>query len=711
MTPSEAREVLASVEPVGPNAFGILQTISSLLSEGPNLQSQELTLRSLSRREEFNGCSQILWELTRAHGLFPYLEEEDLDFQQRLALEYHRPGKLGERGLVFHGPQARVFELLMKGESVILSAPTSFGKSLVIDALLLNERYDNVLVVVPTIALIDETRRRLSRLDAPHKVITHLGQAAAEKNVYVMTQERVVEIVDEINVDFFVIDEFYKLSPSASGEDSRAAILNQVFYRLVRRRLPFYMLGPAIRSVPPGLESRVECRFLYHPYHTVVSELHNVPVGDDPFSSLAQLCRELHGPTMIYCRSPRRAAEVAAYLRSSLERSPLTNLNSAVDWIGRTYHEDWHLTRAIEVGIGVHHGRLPRSLAQYVVRSFDEGDLDLLICTSTLIEGVNTKARNIVIFDNTINQSRFDFFTFNNIRGRSGRMFQHFVGHVYLFHDPPVEELPFVDVPSFTNSAEASDGLLLQMDDDDLSSDSKERTQVYHDQTILSIETLKSNSGVDPEIQLQMAEYLIDCTEDEARLAAGWQGYPRYEELLATCNLIWATTQPTRLGSGSVRSARQLAFRINELRGKPSIRSLIDQQLEFLKGRNVEAQADEAVQNVLDFIRLWAQFHFPRLLSALDRVQAEVLPKRGVTPGRLSSYASQVEGLFLGGHVVAIEEYGLPIQTGMAMGLESLGSDDFDDTLRYIRDVDPSTLEIDGFEAALLADVKASIAI
>jgi replicative superfamily II helicase len=36
--------------------------------------------------------------------------------------------------IVFHRVQAEVYARLMEGENVVLSAPTSFGKSLIIDA-------------------------------------------------------------------------------------------------------------------------------------------------------------------------------------------------------------------------------------------------------------------------------------------------------------------------------------------------------------------------------------------------------------------------------------------------------------------------------------------------------------------------------------------------------------------------------------------------
>jgi replicative superfamily II helicase len=168
------------------------------------------------------------------------------------------------------------------------------------------------------------------------------------------------------------------------------------------------MLGPSITGIlpwtPEGMQSRLEYSFHYEPYNTVVSEVHRVPAEGNEFDRLARLCKSLNGPTIIFCQSPPRAANVAKALIERGVGETRTEVSHAVDWIGREYHPDWHFTRALSEGIGVHHGRIPRGLAQYIVRAFDSDKIKYLICTSTLIEGVNTKAENIIIFDNKINR-------------------------------------------------------------------------------------------------------------------------------------------------------------------------------------------------------------------------------------------------------------------------------------------------------------------
>src|SRR6202035_2756735 len=94
-------------------------------------------------------------------------------------------------------------------------------------------------------------------------------------------------------------------------------------------------------------------------------------------------------------------------------------------------------------------GRVTRPLASPLVSLFNQNVLPVMICTSTLIEGVNTAAKSVLIYDKKINRRDYDFFTFSNIRGRAGRLGQHHVGSVYLFHSPPDLEAVEVEPPLF----------------------------------------------------------------------------------------------------------------------------------------------------------------------------------------------------------------------------------------------------------------------
>lgn len=659
---------------------------------------RDLLLNALEHREAFGDAAEVLDGLVREVGLFPYLlNPESLSLKDRFAYEVHKPESFPSDGIVFHAPQARVYWELMQGNSVVLSAPTSFGKSLIIDAIVGSGKFNNILVVVPTIALIDETRRRLASYRLDYKVISHPSQRPAAKNIYVLTQERVLDLQNLGSIDFFVIDEFYKLAPGRD-DSSRSSLLNLVFHRLATMGKQFYMLGPDIEGISNEVKERLSLIFVHEPYQTVAAVTHKLTARKGAeLDALSILSHRLEGQTLIFCSSPNKAANIAKAITPAATESSDELIDIAVDWISKTYHEDWHFPKALSCKIGIHHGRIPRALAQYVVRLFNAETLKRLICTSTLIEGVNTKARNIVIFDNKINKKPIDFFTFNNICGRSGRMFQHFVGHVYLFHDAPERQLPFVDIPAFSQSADASNELLLQLDSDELTVGSRERLQPFLEQSILSVEVLRKHPDVDPASLISLAK---EIEADVARFhpLMRWTYDPAYDELSMVCDLIWRHFNGSRLSCGSAVSASQLATKIMKLKSAPSTREQVEAEISW------SGDADEAVQRVLDFNRLWVSFHFPRLLMVCQSVAHEVFSRNGLKLGDFSAFAARTEGFFVSSLVAPLDEYGIPIElTKKLMGY--IDQTDLDGALEALSNVNPASVpNLHPFERILLSE-------
>ena len=452
LTAAEIRDLITGPpEAFGDSAFAVLSGVAALSSRGAQAESRDLLLRLLDRRDVLGAGGPLLNALIREHGLFPYLDDpESLGMADRLAYEVHRP--LGIDDLVFHAKQAEVYRLLADGRNVVLSAPTSFGKSLIIDGILATGRYRTVVLIVPTVALIDETRRRLTRrFRGQYKIVTQPTQPPGERTVYVLTQERFLDIPAErfAGIDFFAIDEFYKLD--AQPHDERSGLLNQAFHRLHATGAQFYLLGPNVDDLARSVRERLQFQFIRTSYETVTLDTEFHPAGRDELRELVTArCATLSGPTVLYASSPARAREVARWLLDARLGRGESTLDDAADWIARSYHPQWLAARAVRNGIGIHHGRMPRALAHHIVRLFNEGRLPWLIVTSTLIEGVNTIAKNMVVVDNRIGTRKLDFFTYSNIRGRSGRMFRHFVGKVIVYGEAPQRESRTVDVPAYS---------------------------------------------------------------------------------------------------------------------------------------------------------------------------------------------------------------------------------------------------------------------
>lgn len=684
--------------------FAILKQLAAVIADdNQSTASRELVLRALEKRRQFGDLSEVLDALTRRVGLYPYADPTQLSTRDLLAYEFHRPVS-GDDGLVFHRVQAQVYQHLMNGDNVILSAPTSFGKSKIIDAMVALKRFRNIAIVVPTLALIDETRRRLSQFSSDYKLVTHLGQAPSEaRNIFVFTAERAVVYDPLPKLDFFVIDEFYKLGLESDG--ARMVALNTAFYRLFKDGGQFYLLGPNIEAIPTQVPGTLDARWISTDFATVVSESIRVTGSGPPLDRLTDLCRTLTEPTIIYCKTPASVCQAARHLLDAGVGTASPQLNAASAWASTHFHPEWVLPEALLRGIGIHHGRMPRSIAQFVVRAFNDDRIRFLICTSTLIEGVNTKAKNVVIFDNQIAKRKLDFFTFNNIRGRSGRMFQHFVGRVYLFHDPPTESLPFVDFPMITQDAKTPASLLVQMEAADLTPTSSARIGPLLSQSDLPIEVIRKNAGVEPEGQVALAKRI---RAEAARLATQlqWRQFPRYDQLRTACELIWEHLEPSSSRAG-ISSASQLTLKAWRLMQNPSVRQRVDDEL--TPGPFATDSPDEAVDRVLNFDRTWACFDLPRYLLALSRIQSHVLGSLNLPTGDYSLFAARLEALFRDPILAALEEYGLPIQVAEKLSRKFNSPRDLDTALLRLKSLDPAGAQLDSFEAEMLVQAKAGL--
>jgi hypothetical protein len=58
-------------------------------------------------------------------------------------------------------------------------------------------------------------------------------------------------------------------------------------------------------------------------------------------------------------------------------------------------HPSYVLAETVEGGVGFHYGRIPPLLRTAVESAFADGHLDYIVCTSTLLQGVNLPARNV----------------------------------------------------------------------------------------------------------------------------------------------------------------------------------------------------------------------------------------------------------------------------------------------------------------------------
>lgn len=694
---SELKSLIGALPEFDNKEFDIIKSIAYYYNTN-NYEANDLILLALNYKSKFKNTQSIVNDLAREIGLFPYLDPEELSLEDLLAYEFHRPEGENIDNIVLHKVQAQIYYSLLKGENVILSAPTSFGKSLVIDAIIAIEKYNNIVIVVPTIALIDETRKRLSRFRNKYKVITHGTQEIGQRNIFVLTQERVLEIVPEdVSIDFFVIDEFYKINFTTSDLD-RTIALNQAFYKLLKKNAQFYLLGPNIENInnnyfPP----EVSYKYVRTDYKTVINRRTKINFQGNPIHRLTELVTSLNDATLIYCKSPKSINDVAKHLLQSNIFEKSEALKPLANWIRQEFHTEWYLADFLENGIGVHHGRLPRSISQIILEKFNEGELKILLCTSTIIEGVNTKAKNVIIYDNKVAQERFDFFTYNNICGRSGRMFQHFIGDVFLFHDAPMEELPLVDFPIFTQGENTPDRLLLQIDENDLNEVSKTKVDNIQRNSDLSIDTLKLNSNIEPSYQNNLAKVILGYQNNMRWIL------PTYEQLSTVCYLIWEYFIAPSNSKAFIKSHKQLTFKIFQVYRYRDIKTLLALAVGDKTNKD---EINKAIEEEVNFIKYWPQYHFPIYLKNLQNIANEIFEKNELQTIDYTFFATQLECLFTNPNFNILEEYGLPLQISKKIEAVFNNAENLDEILDRLNKLNIDNIPLSNFEKEIVLNAK-----
>ncbi|MFL9841171.1 DEAD/DEAH box helicase [Sphingomonas sp. ST-64] len=426
--------------------FAACSEVNDLIEGGNDLAARNMLIRLLGDLDRSSTpYPQVLNQLIRTAGLFPYLQLETASWDQKFVHEAFAVD-VGNRTATLHREQSTVLSKLLDGRSIAVSAPTSFGKSFIIDAFIAAKRPDTVVIIVPTIALMDETRRRLYKKFSRHYgIITAPDTPLEARNILIFPQERAFGYIQKLKkIDLLVIDEFYKASIVHDKE--RAPSLIKAIVQLSRRAEQRYYLAPNIKKLQDNVFTR-DMEFLeLLDFNTVFLEKHEIykEIGGDAqrkSEALLSIISPRKEKSLIYAGTYTEIRKVAELVVARLDKIDRPHTSHFARWLRENYQQDWVLADLVERGVGVHNGRMHRCLSQLQVLLFEhEKGFDSIISTSSIIEGVNTSAQNVVIWKSKLGQTNLKDFTYKNIIGRGGRMFKHFVGHIYLLDSPPKEE-------------------------------------------------------------------------------------------------------------------------------------------------------------------------------------------------------------------------------------------------------------------------------
>lgn len=315
---------------------------------------------------------------------------------------------------------------LLEDNSLFISAPTSFGKTYI--ALEYISRHidllNTIVFIVPTVSLMNELRKKCYKYFGKiYKIITSEAELELNrqslKKLMIFVPERinaikVKEYLEDVSIDFSVYDEIYKLNSnfekkdSKTRDDSRLIIMNYAYKYLIENSKKMLLLGPFIKDVQFG-KSKLNITKYITNLNLVYNEV-NVLEHD------SIKVNNYNGKEFIYFKSPD---SISNFINAQ-DLSGLKDVEydtDIIDWMCSHVNKDWYYIDYIKKGIGIHHGNTPLFLRKFIEDEYANGNIHTILCTSTLVEGINTPTDQLIIYDTP--RTTFEL---NNLIGRVGRL-------------------------------------------------------------------------------------------------------------------------------------------------------------------------------------------------------------------------------------------------------------------------------------------------
>lgn len=371
---------------------------------------------------------------------------------------------------------------LNKQNRYFLSASTSFGKTHLVYEVMKKMEYKNVVLIFPTIALLSENLEKLHFDKQYDSYSIHtLSDVPPEemdgKNVFVYTPERFLSFIEKHETipefDFIFIDEVYKIDNEyIIDEDEKKENERDVSYRIaayysVLGNTDILLAGPYIERYSPSFErflgdnQIIKCDFNQYEIvgksYCTIKTRKKVVIDNDIIIEFDKnengkparlnkvvlaLSRNRNENCIIYCSTPSYAERYAKGLPELIEyQSTPDEYKFFVEHVSKEYHPDWVVTKCLKNGIGVHHGLIPKYIQKEIISFFNGGVIKALTSTTTITEGVNTSAKNLIITNNKKGDKPLKRFDAKNIAGRAGRFDKHYSGRVIIIQNKFLEDV------------------------------------------------------------------------------------------------------------------------------------------------------------------------------------------------------------------------------------------------------------------------------
>ncbi|WBU31733.1 DEAD/DEAH box helicase [Rhodopseudomonas palustris] len=370
---------------------------------------------------------------------------------------------------------------LKSGSPVVLAAPTSSGKSFVLQSYLStlfeDDAEHSVVYAVPTRALIAQVANDLEiqlanlRERSPSIVTVPIDSDTTlpRRAIFVMTQERLQLVINshlDFKVELAVIDEAQSIADGSRGvllqwviddilernKDTQILFASptisnlNVFARLfgLRRAAEMSSTEPTVAQnfimidVESATKGRISVRAAGDGTEPTNSVGH-IELSQTIASRIDKLVHISYAlgkdqTNIVYANGAAEAETLALQLSELLcEEKPTEHQLELAALANETVHSTYVLSQCIRRGVAFHYSNMPTQLRKAIEAATSKGEIRFLVCTSTLLQGVNLPVKNIFMCHPEKGRTKpLDSIDFWNLAGRAGRLRREFHGNIFL---------------------------------------------------------------------------------------------------------------------------------------------------------------------------------------------------------------------------------------------------------------------------------------
>lgn len=441
----------------------------------------------------FSPSNLMLDETLKSEGIYSPFSSY-FDKIRIIAHDLKNQISIAGRTYTLTGFQAELWKTIEESNLVGISAPTSAGKSFLIYLKivdLISKGCTRMVYVVPTLSLIGQVMSDITKLLREHGLtgveILNSFEESAEKFIYVVTQERAIVLFSDQGVehlDLLVVDEVQNLEKASSDSENRPKILYDILTD-VRNDISvkkIILSGPRLRNIgnlgfrifgetstekvtdaPPVLSltysiSEQNNKHFLNQYSTIFDtpiqvEIENTRsiqgLGQVQYTPkfneyLHHVLGQLSGDmNVVFSPTSNQARKSAsAYAKEKNKPVPNAECISLASYLRFSVHPKYELADIVESGVAYHTGKTPMHARKSIEFATSKNWIDTLFCTTTLMQGVNLPAKNVVIRNPNLftkrqggKEAALSAYEFANLRGRAGRLLTDFIGRTVVLDE------------------------------------------------------------------------------------------------------------------------------------------------------------------------------------------------------------------------------------------------------------------------------------